>query len=101
VFGVLPLNHIMGLNGRRAADAPGGCQRRPRAALDPVTAFDTIRDRGVTVVPGAPPMWVTWSQLTAEALAPLRGCASHDRRAKLPEHGRRPGRSAAASFCEG
>ncbi len=54
--------------------------------FDPVTALDTVRDRGVTVIPGAPPMWVAWSHLPAEALAPLeRVRVATTGAAKLPE----------------
>ena len=63
VFGVLPLNHIMGLTVVALLTLQVGASAVLVQRFDPVTALDTIRDRGVTVVPGAPPMWVTWSQL--------------------------------------
>ena len=87
VFGVLPLNHIMGLTVVALLTLQVGASAVLVQRFDPVTALDTIRDRGVTVVPGAPPMWVTWSQLSAEALAPLRAVRiATTGAAKLPEH---------------
>jgi long-chain acyl-CoA synthetase len=87
VFGVLPLNHIMGLTVVALLALQVGASVVLVQRFDPVTALETIRDRGVTVVPGAPPMWVAWSQLAAEELAPLRAVRiAATGAAKLPEH---------------
>jgi len=62
--------------------------------FDPSTALDTIRERGVTVIPGAPPMWVAWSQFAeapADAFAGVRLALSGA--AKMPEDATRALRS--------
>jgi long-chain acyl-CoA synthetase len=41
--------------------------------FDPATALDTIRERQVTVVPGAPPVWVAWSQFDEAAPSSFAG----------------------------
>jgi long-chain acyl-CoA synthetase len=62
VYGVLPLNHIFGLNVVLGLSLARGATVVLVNRFDPATALDTIRERGVTVVPGAPPMWIAWSQ---------------------------------------
>ncbi|MEP6658371.1 MAG: AMP-binding protein [Acidimicrobiales bacterium] len=62
VFGVLPLFHIFGLNVVLGLTLAAGGTVVLVQRFDPSTALDTIRDRGVTVIPGAPPMWVAWTQ---------------------------------------
>jgi long-chain acyl-CoA synthetase len=57
VFGVLPLFHIYGLNVALHATLARGATLVMVQRFDPATALDTIRERGVTVVPGAPSMW--------------------------------------------
>jgi long-chain acyl-CoA synthetase len=61
IFGVLPLNHIFGLNVVLGLSLAIGASVVLVQRFDPMTALETIRDRGVTVVPGAPPMWIAWS----------------------------------------
>jgi len=54
--------------------------------FDPSTALDTIAERGVTVIPGAPPMWTAWAALPdvqATAFVGVRLALSGA--AKLPE----------------
>ena len=86
VFGVLPLNHIMGLTVVLLLTLAAGASAVLVQRFDPVTALDTVRDRGVTIIPGAPPMWVAWSHLPAEDLAPLaRVRVATTGAAKLPE----------------
>jgi long-chain acyl-CoA synthetase len=86
VYGVLPLNHIMGLTVSLLLTLDTGASVVMVQRFDPVTALDTVRERGVTVVPGAPPMWVAWSLLPAEQLAPLRNVRiATTGAAKLPE----------------
>lgn len=66
VFGVLPMNHIFGLNVMLGLSLHAGSTIVLIQRFDPSTALDTIAERKVTVIPGAPPMWVAWSQF-AEA----------------------------------
>jgi long-chain acyl-CoA synthetase len=72
VFGALPLNHIMGLSVVLLLPLRAGAATLLIERFDPVTALDSVRDRGVTVIPGAPPMWVAWAQLPDDVLEPLR-----------------------------
>ena len=71
-----------------------GATRRARAALRPGDrASSRSRDRGVTVVPGAPPMWVAFAhfdELPADAFATVRLALSGASRC----------RSAIAERCE-
>jgi long-chain acyl-CoA synthetase len=85
-LGLLPLFHIFGLNVVLGTTfAGGGCvvliQR-----FDPVSTMETIAERGVTIVPGAPSMWMALSQLdhpTPDGFASVRIALSGA--AKLPE----------------
>jgi acyl-CoA synthetase (AMP-forming)/AMP-acid ligase II len=61
VYGVLPLHHIFGLNVVLGIALTVGASVVLVQRFDPATALDTIHERGVTVIPGAPPMWVAWS----------------------------------------
>lgn len=61
VYGVLPVFHIFGLNVVLGMTLHQGATLVMVQRFDPSTALDTIRDRAVTVVPGAPPMWVAFS----------------------------------------
>lgn len=63
VFGVLPVFHIFGLNVVIGMSLDAGACVVLVQRFDPVTAVETIGQRGVTVVPGAPPVWVAWSML--------------------------------------
>jgi long-chain acyl-CoA synthetase len=62
VLGVLPLHHIFGLNVVLGLTLAVGASVVLVQRFDPTSALDTIVDRGVTVVPGAPPMWLAWAQ---------------------------------------
>lgn len=86
VYGVLPLNHIFGLNVVLGLSLAAGATVVLVQRFDPSTAADTIRERGVTVLPGAPPMWVAWAHwpgLDPETFASVRLGLSGA--AKLPE----------------
>ena len=61
VYGVLPVFHIFGLNVVLGMTLHQGATLVMVQRFDPSTALDTFRERGVTVVPGAPPMWVAFS----------------------------------------
>lgn len=62
-LGVLPFFHIFGLNVVLNLTLLAGASVVLVERFDPATALDTIRDHGVTVVAGAPPMWVAWSSM--------------------------------------
>ena len=62
-LGVLPLFHIFGLNVVLGLSLAAGASVVLVERFDPSSALDTIRDRGVTVVAGAPPIWTAWSSL--------------------------------------
>ena len=86
VYGVLPLNHIFGLNVVLGLSLARGATVVLVNRFDPATALDTIRERGVTVVPGAPPMWIAWSQFEeapADSFASVRLALTGA--AKMPE----------------
>ena len=61
VYGVLPLFHIFGLNVVLGSSLHQGATVVLVQRFDPSTALDTIRERQVTVVPGAPPLWLAFS----------------------------------------
>ncbi len=60
-LGVLPLYHIFGLNVVLGVSLLRGATVVLVQRFDPATALDTIRDRGVTVIFGAPPLWLAFS----------------------------------------
>jgi long-chain acyl-CoA synthetase len=61
VYGVLPLFHIFGLNVVLGGSLRAGATTVLAQRFDPATAAESIRARGITVVPGAPPLWVAFS----------------------------------------
>ena len=61
VYGVLPLNHIFGLNVVLGLSLARGATVVLVQRFDPYTALETIRERRITVILGAPPMWVAFS----------------------------------------
>lgn len=86
VYGVLPLFHIFGLNVVLGITLTAGGTVVLVQRFDPATAIDTILERGVTVIPGAPPMWVAWSHfdgLPADVFAKVRIALTGA--AKMPE----------------
>jgi len=88
VFGVLPLNHIFGLNVVLGLALSRGATVLLIQRFDPATALETIRERSVTAIVGAPPMWVAWSQFAdapADAFASVRLAITGA--AKMPEDG--------------
>jgi long-chain acyl-CoA synthetase len=86
VFGVLPLFHIFGLNVVLGLTLAAGGTVVLVQRFDPSTALDSIRDRGVTVIPGAPPMWVAWTQfLEADPAAFAHVRLALTGAAKMPE----------------
>ena len=63
VFGVLPVFHIFGLNVVVGMSLHAGACVVLVQRFDPVTTVETIGERGITVLPGAPPVWVAMSLL--------------------------------------
>ena len=86
VFGVLPMFHIFGLNVMLGLSLWCGATLVLVQRFDPSTALDTIRERNVTVVPGAPPLWVAFSTFDtapADSFATVRLALTGA--AKMPE----------------
>ncbi len=74
-LGVLPMFHIFGLNVVLGIALHAGASVVLVERFDPVSAVDTIRDRGVTVIAGAPTMYSSMMALpraTASDLATVR-----------------------------
>ena len=63
-FGVLPMYHIFGLNVMLATTLAAGACVVLVQRFDPVSAVETVQERGITVMLGAPSMWLAISQLT-------------------------------------
>ncbi|MEN3272271.1 MAG: long-chain acyl-CoA synthetase, partial [Actinomycetota bacterium] len=63
-FGVLPMFHIFGLNVVLGVTLFSGGRVILAERFDPVSAVDSIRDHGITVLAGAPPMWSSWAAMT-------------------------------------
>ncbi len=74
VLVVLPLFHVYALNGTLGAVARSAATAVLLDRFDPVATLDVVRSTGVTNIPGAPPMFVAWSQTPglAEAFAGVR-----------------------------
>ena len=87
VLGVLPVHHIFGLNVVIGLTLAVGASVVLVQRFDPVSTMETLVERGVTVVPGAPSMWIALAQLdhpTRESFAGVRLALSGA--SKLPEH---------------
>jgi long-chain acyl-CoA synthetase len=79
VFGVLPFFHIFGLNVVLGLSLHTGSRIVLEERFDPHDAIEAITDHGVTIVPGAPPLWAAWAALPgvpADAFASVRLAAS-------------------------
>ena len=75
VYGVLPLFHIFGLNVCIGVTLAAGATLVLVQRFDPAMAAETIVNRRVTVVPGAPPMWIAFAHfddLAADTFATVR-----------------------------
>jgi long-chain acyl-CoA synthetase len=86
VLGVLPLFHVFGFGVALDATMTAGARLVLASRFDPVGTLELVAATGVTVVLGAPPMWLAWSQLpeaTPAAFASVRHALSGA--AKLPE----------------
>jgi long-chain acyl-CoA synthetase len=75
IYGVLPLFHIFGLNVVVGLGLCVGATILLVQRFDPATAVQSIRDRGVTVIPGAPALWGAFAhfdELDADAFSNVR-----------------------------
>ncbi len=75
VYSVLPMFHIFGLNVALGVSLSVGATVLLVQRFDPATAVQSIVQRQVTVVPGAPPMWIAFShfdELPPDAFASVR-----------------------------
>lgn len=75
IYGVLPLFHIFGLNVVLGLSLSVGATILLVQRFDPATAAESIAQRRVTIVPGAPPMWVAFShfdELPADTFRSVR-----------------------------
>ncbi|HEX6657972.1 MAG TPA: long-chain fatty acid--CoA ligase [Ilumatobacter sp.] len=75
VYGVLPLFHIFGLTVVLGVSFTVGATVLLVQRFDPATAVESIVQRRVTIVPGAPAMWVAFAYFDAipeEAFATVR-----------------------------
>ncbi len=90
VYGVLPMFHIFGLNVVLGLGLYAGATVVLVQRFDPFTALETIRERGITVMPGAPPMWLAFSHFDdapADSFAGVRVALTGA--AKMPEEAMR------------
>ena len=62
-LGVLPMFHIFGLNVILGLTLYAGASAVLVERFDPASALDTIKDHGVTIVAGAPPMFQSWATM--------------------------------------
>ncbi|MBW3556364.1 MAG: AMP-binding protein [Actinobacteria bacterium] len=62
-LGVLPMFHIFGLNVLLGLSLHAGASVVLIERFDPVSALESIRNHGITVVAGAPPMFQAWAAL--------------------------------------
>jgi long-chain acyl-CoA synthetase len=75
VLNVLPLHHIFGLNVALGLALIGGASVVLANRFEPADTVQTIVDEGITIVPGAPPMWIAWSttpEVTTASFAKVR-----------------------------
>jgi len=86
VLGVLPLFHVFGLGLNVHVTLAAGASVVLAKRFDPVGTLELVGRERVTIVPGAPPMWVAWAALPEAqpgAFASVRHALSGA--AKLPE----------------
>jgi long-chain acyl-CoA synthetase len=61
VYGVVPVYHIYGLQSVLTFSLAAGATVLLVQRFDPATALESIKARGVSVIPGAPAMWVAFA----------------------------------------
>lgn len=62
-LGVLPMFHIFGLNVLLGLSLYAGASVVLIERFDPSSALDSIRDHGITIIAGAPPMFSAWAAM--------------------------------------
>lgn len=85
VYGVVPCSHIFGLNVVLGLSLAAGATLVLVQRFDPATAIESIRARGVTIIPGVPSLWAAFAhfdEAPADAFAGVRLALSGA--AKLP-----------------
>ena len=90
VYGVLPMFHIFGLNVVLGLTLARGATVVLVQRFDPFTALETIGERHITVIPGAPPLWLAFShfdEAPADSFATVRLALTGA--AKMPEEASR------------
>jgi long-chain acyl-CoA synthetase len=90
LYGVLPMFHIFGLNVVLGQSLQRGATVVLVQRFDPSTLLDTIKERGITVIPGAPPLWLAFShfdEAPADSFAGVRLALTGA--AKMPEEAMR------------
>ncbi len=86
VFGVLPLFHIFGLNVILGTTFAGGGSVVLVQRFDPIATIETIAERGITIMVGAPTMWMALAQLDHPTPHSFKGVRlALSGAAKLPE----------------
>ena len=63
VYGAVPLYHIFGLNVVLGFSLSVGAAVLLVQRFEPIAALESIRARGVTVIPGAPALWAAFAEL--------------------------------------
>jgi len=62
-LGVLPLFHIFGLNAVLGLALFAGGSVVLLERFDPVSSLEAVKDHGVTIIAGAPPLFASWATL--------------------------------------
>jgi long-chain acyl-CoA synthetase len=62
VLGVLPLFHVYGFGVALDATLTAGARLVLAPRFEPQGTRELVARQGVTILPGAPPMWVAWAQ---------------------------------------
>jgi long-chain acyl-CoA synthetase len=73
VYAAVPLYHIFGLNVVLGYSLSVGATVLLVQRFDPEAALESIRDRRVTVIPGAPAMWVAFAEFESAPPDAFRG----------------------------
>lgn len=79
ILGIVPLYHILGLNGVLGLALYAGAAILLIERFDPASALEAIQLNGATIVAGPPTMWSAWAGLDdapADALATVRVAVS-------------------------
>jgi long-chain acyl-CoA synthetase len=77
-LGVLPFTHIFGLNAVLLASLEAGAAVVLEQRFDAEESLRLVREHGVTMLSGAPPMWQRWlnADVPDDALATVQSAAS-------------------------